>query len=693
MNIIEAIHDPKIFRPFFKDLESWEYWIVFLKVLFSLPLDQHDITIAKQCTGRTEFNPQAFREAYLICGRRSGKSFIVALIAVYLACFRSYKEHLSSGEIGFVMVLAVDRRQARVIMRYVTAFLKETPLLSDMVLKVGTETIELNNSINIEIQTASSRSSRGYTAVASLCDELAFWRSDESANPDFEILNAIRPAMVTIPNAMLLGLSSPHAKRGVLYSEHKNHYGKNDSNVLVWQAPTWEMNKTISKDSDFIRSAYERDPVSANSEFGAEFRTDLSNFISMEAIEAVTVKNVSVMPYNSNFTYTAFTDSSGGARDDWTLAICHQENDLIILDCLVGYKPPFSPSNVVEDLSKVLAEYKIKYVFGDRYAGEFPRELFAQHGINYLVSEFNRSQLYLETLPLIMSGKVQLLDNAKLKNQFVNLERRTSSSGRDSVDHRPNSSDDYSNSASGALVHVAMNLCQNFYFEKSVLSKEKNLIASWDKLPTFDRDIDLEHLMPSKRAAFCNSGWEFFISLVVSVDKPSVAFLVAKSPGCEVEGNFFSRDSVVLVDEVSTNLRGKLDKNLNLTIPEIANAVKILCDEWGIKPAVVASGNLFKSEAIRREFRSNGIRTYSHREDNSVTSLEVLRSYLKDADNLEKINLYATNNCEYFWDVIPKLPEDLRELENSPLSNAAYAAAQACNYTKPVLKEVRLLGF
>ena len=96
------------------------------------------------------------------------------------------------------MILATDRRQARVIMRYVTALLEGVPMLARMVERMGIESIDLTNSITIEIHTASFRSVRGYTVVAAICDEIAYWRSEESANPDREILDALRPAMSTI---------------------------------------------------------------------------------------------------------------------------------------------------------------------------------------------------------------------------------------------------------------------------------------------------------------------------------------------------------------------------------------------------------------------------------------------------------------------------------------------------------------
>jgi hypothetical protein len=59
----------------------------------------------------------------------------------------------------------------------------------------------------IEVHTASFRAVRGYTVVACIADEVAFWRSDESANPDVEIPNGLRPGMATVPGALLLCIS------------------------------------------------------------------------------------------------------------------------------------------------------------------------------------------------------------------------------------------------------------------------------------------------------------------------------------------------------------------------------------------------------------------------------------------------------------------------------------------------------
>jgi hypothetical protein len=45
--------------------------------------------------------------------------------------------------------------------------------------------------------------------VAALLDEFAFWRDEASADPDVEILAALRPGLATVPGALLIEISSP----------------------------------------------------------------------------------------------------------------------------------------------------------------------------------------------------------------------------------------------------------------------------------------------------------------------------------------------------------------------------------------------------------------------------------------------------------------------------------------------------
>ena len=217
--IIEACREPKLFAPLFqsgwfkKTDDSWKPWFAFLKALFGLPLDEAELEIFKQCTGLDTPPDGGVFEAALICGRRSGKSRTMALIATYLATMVDWSPYLAKGERGTVVVVATDKKQARSIFNGVREFLK-VKLLSPLIQRETLESLELSNGITIEILPASYRTIRGYTVVAALLDELAFWRTDEgSSNPDREIVNAVRPAMATVPASRLILASSPYGKR------------------------------------------------------------------------------------------------------------------------------------------------------------------------------------------------------------------------------------------------------------------------------------------------------------------------------------------------------------------------------------------------------------------------------------------------------------------------------------------------
>ena len=213
MTIIDAIRDPALFGPFFRDLASWRPWIAALKAIFGLPMDDEEVALFVKHTGREAPPIGQSREAWLPIGRRGGKSRIAALIAVFLACFRSYRDVLAPGETATIMLIAVDRHQARVLLKYIAAFLEGVPMLSRLVTRRTEEAIDLSNGVSIEVHTSSYRAVRGRTVVACICDEIAFWRSDESANPDEEVLNAIRPAMATVAWSMLIAIGSPYSRR------------------------------------------------------------------------------------------------------------------------------------------------------------------------------------------------------------------------------------------------------------------------------------------------------------------------------------------------------------------------------------------------------------------------------------------------------------------------------------------------
>jgi hypothetical protein len=472
--ILQAIDHPALFRPHFIG-PSWNAWRAFLAALTAEEMTPEELTTYRACTGRTEPPAEPFAEAALIVGRRGGKSRVLALVAVTLATMRDYEPFLAPGEVATIAVLAANRAQARSIFRYVSGLLKAVPPLAALIEDETNEAISLNNRVVIEISTASFRTTRGYSFAAVLCDEIAFWRQDESsANPDVEILRALRPGMASIPGSILLLASSPYAKRGELYAAYRRHFGKDTARVLVWKADTATMNPRI--DPAIIAEAYESDPEAARAEYGADFRDDLADFITREAIDAITCQDRRELPPEPGIAYAGFCDPSGGASDAMTLAIAHLQGDVGVLDEVLEIRPPFDPDAAVAECAALLRRFGIARVIGDRYAGLWPVARFAAHGITFEQSARPKNDLYHDFLPLANAKRVELLDVPRLAAQLIGLERRTARSGRDSIDHTPGAHDDVANAVCGVLVGLDLD-------RRPALIRQNQLLADDAPVP------------------------------------------------------------------------------------------------------------------------------------------------------------------------------------------------------------------
>jgi hypothetical protein len=454
MTIIQACESPEIFGPWFKDRKTWAAWFAFLKVLFGLALDEPELALFQKFTGRTTPWAAGYLEATLIIGRRGGKSLVLALIAAFLAAFYDWSPYLTGGERGTIVIVAADLKQGRAIFRYLKEMLS-IPLLAGLIERETASSVDLSNGISVEILAANFKTVRSYTLVAGLADELAFWPTDEGlANPDSEIIGAMRPAMATIPKAMMFKASSPYARRGELWEDYRKYHAKDGADVLVWQASTKEMNPTVP--DSFLAKEYEKDPAKAEAEYGARFRTDIESFVSPEVVDAcITPGRFEIPPIDGAF-YTAFADPSGGSADSFTIAISHRERELVVLDAVREIKPPFNPDQVVADFAALLKTYRVSSVTSDRYAGVWVRDRFSAYGIECNQAAKPKSDLYRDLLPILNSGGLELLDLPRLKSQLIGLERRTARSGRDSIDHAPGANDDVANAVAGAVVSTAI---------------------------------------------------------------------------------------------------------------------------------------------------------------------------------------------------------------------------------------------
>lgn len=453
LNIIDSMDDSALFEPWFRG-PTWKPWRVVMKAIFALEMTDEEKAFFRSIADRDP-PTEPVKEVWIVAGRRAGKDSVASLLAAHMAAMFNGASHLRPGERGVVMCLACDRDQARIVLNYTRSYFTEIELFSGMISKETQYGFELNNNIDIAVATNSFRSVRGRPVLCAILDETAFWRDESSANPDQETFNAIKPGLASLPGSLVIGISSPYRKSGLLYQKYRDHYGK-DSKVLVIKAPTRLLNPLI--DQSIIDEAMAEDPAAASAEWLAEFRDDISAFVTREAVEACVSPDVLERSRVQSVTYSAFVDPSGGSSDSMTLAIGHRQvaegRAVGVLDAVREIRAPFSPDSAVAEFAQLLHSYGVRMVRGDRYAAEWVVGAFSKVGIEYRTSDLNKSEIYRDFLPRLNSREVDLLDNQRMVAQLLSLERRTARGGRDSIDHPPGGKDDLANAVAGVLVYL-----------------------------------------------------------------------------------------------------------------------------------------------------------------------------------------------------------------------------------------------
>ena len=447
----EALSSPAYFGgPDMMGGPTWAGWRVVLLAIMGEALTDDERTIYRTITEREQEPAEPVREVYAVVGRRGGKSRAVGTLAAFLSGCCDHRAVLAPGQRGRLPIVAASKDQADEVMAYIKGAFAQSTALCGLVENDIERTLSLRTMIDVQVRALSFRALRGATNIACILDELAFWRSDESATPDVEVVKALRPSLATTKGP-LIAISSPYARRGVLWRAYERDFGaEGRPSRLVIQAATRVMNPAI--DPSFLADAYADDPIAAAAEFGAEWRSDLADFISAEVVADAVVRGRHELEPAAGVRYFGFVDCSGGSADSMTIAIAHRDDTgKAILDAVRERRPPFSPDDVTQEFAALLKSYRLTRVTGDNYAAEWPKERFRVHGIEYDKSEVVRSRIYLDLLPMLNSKRVELLDLPRLIGQLAGLERTVAASGRDTVNHAKGAHDDVVNSAAGAL--------------------------------------------------------------------------------------------------------------------------------------------------------------------------------------------------------------------------------------------------
>lgn len=405
-------------------------------------------------------------------GRRSGKTFMAAVAAVYL-CFvqdEHYRRRVRKGEKWYVITVANDLGQSKIALDNIRQLIINSPFEQEITRETSLE-IEISNGCVFQAIPASARASRGKAVVAIIMDELAFSIEGDANRGAKAMYDALAPSIAQFgKNGKIIELSSPWLTDGLFYEHFRQAESGDYPGMEALQIPTWEINPHLPFGCDFLENARKKDEESFMIEFGAQFARNNSALIAPEIVDTAVNKERGILFPNREYmgTYVLALDPARGGvgRDDYTACIVHYEGQRLVVDKFHAFEPDFEIAGKKEvNIAKVeewIKEHHRIYDFQSIVLDQFNSSATIQSlSKDFPIAELTWSvstkmKAFSKMKELFNAGLVEMYPHKKAVSQLKNLSVLYRASGQWAVTGgKETGVDDYAFALAGAILEAS----------------------------------------------------------------------------------------------------------------------------------------------------------------------------------------------------------------------------------------------
>ncbi len=391
----------------------------------------------------------------LIVGRRSGKSHKVAsLVLVYETLCGDHKSRVGSDrQEAISLMVAQDLMTAKANVRqFLLDVIESSPIgkreleskslgknesvtadqirLKSGLIMVGPPTIKL----------------RGQAISVCAMDEVAFWPTDrESANPDWEVEAAIKPAQMQFaPFQKIIKTSTPWIETGLLwqasqigtYGCHLEDAEKRQAHehTLVLHAPTAAMMNPHTT-RVFLTKERAKDPITFDREYLANFSKSKSGFLNMAMLRSAVDSGVAHRLPKVGLQYIATLDPAF-RRDAFTFCIGHLEGGAWYQDWIQSWRGtsefPLRPGLVLREISTTCKVYGVRMVTSDQHHSDSLIELGQGVGLTITSNPYDntlKGKMWGDFNSYLHQNKMHLLDHPEMLEELAKMERKLTQYG------------------------------------------------------------------------------------------------------------------------------------------------------------------------------------------------------------------------------------------------------------------------
>jgi hypothetical protein len=385
-------------------------------------------------------------------GRRSGKSRIAALLAVWSATAdaASHLREVPKGEAIAIVVVSRSRELARVTHRMIRGFLRQ-PALSSLVKSESADSIELTNSINLITVPCHSAATRGMAVPVALLDEVAWWAgADGSMIDPAEVFEGIEPSTAQFPSGFCLAMSTPRLASGWFATACERAASGRFPGIREWHRETSQMNPKISP--AWLEQKAAEDLVSFNREYRGLFEAAISAALDPDLVKASVRTGPESLPPLPDRVYEIHLDpafSSGG--DVFACLVAHREPDArVLVDKILSWRgargDPVRVDGVLDEIAALSAGYNHARIVTDQFAAVPLAQAMAKRGLRcdpIAWSSESKIAALASTRRALYASRLEIPPHRLLISEMLNLESRAGPSGRPKVAAPSGQHDDF----------------------------------------------------------------------------------------------------------------------------------------------------------------------------------------------------------------------------------------------------------
>ena len=430
-----------------------------LRTTYGLALTPEQDAIRSAATGVCEYVRRVYRDIATLNGRQSGKTsrFIVPF-ATYESCIAEHE--IPANERGVFLICAPTEAQAARTASMIADSIRQSIFsrLVESIRETASDfVVRLSNRRDIVVSAANQATLRGPLYFGVALEEAAFFRDSVSSTYNLDqILEALRPGLLTLQSSKLVRVSSPWVKSGPMWNDYANRATRPE--MLCWKAPSCEMNPKLSA-RDLERER-QRDEVYFNREFGCEFVDSAEQLLPTELVEAAVDHGVYEFAPQPGMLYVTSLDPSSRG-DDFAMVVSHAEGAVVTVDYVRAWRAPgrgkfIDYNRVIPEIVTTMRRYGSPKAYSDQIAAAALSAMLEREGLGFEQSGtygLKGAPKFLTARQKFVAREVRLPEQPELIEQLKRLEEVRAQGGRVAVEARTGK-DDLAVAACAAIAYA-----------------------------------------------------------------------------------------------------------------------------------------------------------------------------------------------------------------------------------------------